>query len=319
MQLIAQVLVRMALTIVQVANVSGPILDKLSYVLSVSSIAEEKLIRDALISLNACKECRRVPRPLYFDSFAFFDESGSSAPITIQCSPRNLSQKAFLRVDYNPAKIATSYIASYLDFIVPGGYKRMVEDAKITRFDVAVDVIGVDINELIVYPGKCRKSQIFFNKNKTESEYYGDRKSPWSLVVYNKIAEAKVHGTKCSVSAMSNSNKCTRIEVRAKPKGGDLLLKDLGKAGNQLSKISISQYSSIASKQQSMQMALEISKHTNIKNGLSFLEPYQKKQFIKLIKTYKCGWWNPYLIWSGWPDSVGHVLETDFDQIALAS
>jgi hypothetical protein len=107
--------------------------------------------------------------------------------------------------------------------------------------------------------------------------------------------------------------------VRAKPKGGDLLLKDLSKAGNQLSKISISQYSSIASKQQSMQMALEISRHTNLKNGLSFLEPYQKKQFIKLIRTYKCGWWNPYLIWSGWPDSVRHVLETDFDQIALVS
>jgi len=316
-QLIAQVLVRMALTIVQVANVSGPILDKLSYVLSVSSIAEEKLIRDALISLNVCKECRRVSRPLYFDSFAFFDESGLSAPITIQCSPRNLSQKAFLRVDYNPAKVATSYIASYLDFIVPGGYERIVEDAKITRFDVAVDVLGVDISELIVYPGKCRKSQIFFNKNKTQSEYYGDRKSPWSLIVYDKIAEEKAHGAKCSVT--SNSNKCTRIEARVKPKGGDLLLKDLGKAGNQFSQISISQYSSIVSKRQPLQMALEISKHTNLKNGLSFLEPYQKKQFIKLIKTYKCGWWNPYLIWTGWQDGVGHVLETDFDQIALVS
>lgn len=75
----------------------------------------------------------------------------------------------------------------------------------------------------------------------------------------------------------------------------------------------------MVSKQQPLKMALEIGRYTNMKRALSFLTPYQKKQFIKLIKTYKCGWWNPYLIWSGWPEGVGHVLETDFDPIALVS
>jgi hypothetical protein len=86
-----------------------------------------------------------------------------------------------IRLEFNPAKLGIGGLKSLHDFLgtlIAGGWATFVKHGRVSRLDVAVDLVGVRMTKLKVVPPKAVVSQTWSSsKGKLETYQWGKQKA----------------------------------------------------------------------------------------------------------------------------------------------
>ena len=123
--------------------------------------------------------------------------------------------RGYLRLDFNPAHLQKEDIVKFrkaLESVLGKYARRLYKHARITRLDIAGDIV-YPAGDLMLHLEGTKRSRIYSNDaGEVESFYSGSPRSVWYINVYNKIAERASRGEKINADDI-----LTRIEARFHP------------------------------------------------------------------------------------------------------
>ncbi len=177
-----------------------PILDRISLVYREPNPEHVKGTCGLLLSDHILKDTPGLSvtkNPRYLVSCLLslpFKEGGPKTTVCFEAGPRNAGQASY-RLDYNPAKLSeagfddlTVFLSSVID-PDPVGFFRA---SKVTRCDVAIDLPGHDIEDVIVRSSRLRKHGVYSDGHgHVQTAYVGAAKSR-RIVAYAKPVEGSV-------------------------------------------------------------------------------------------------------------------------------
>lgn len=179
-------------------------------------------------------------KQLYKASVQLTAQSGERAYLQVgPKSPKIVGHS--LRLEFNPAKLGPSgieFLASVIENLVPNGltFAKILAHGRITRVDLAIDVVGIKPDQLYVSSSAGGTSHFYVNESEMQSVYVGMKKTVKNkncpVVLYNKRKQSKEAGGNAPYGGAS----CSRIERRLKPGKGILDL--IFSKGNPFSEIS---------------------------------------------------------------------------------
>lgn len=179
------------------------VIDKVTLTLGVAPGRQERVINKLQTSLYSTKPYRK------FDNYKKTKLFLIPAKLTghhdeflmVQAQPFQEETLSFLRVDFNPAKVGSggiAYVKAIINSLVPGGYQALVNQGKVTRLDVAVDIQNLRLQDLMVYAVAKRQSDLVqrhLDANGHDcrleflTHYLGSRRSDEYFCVYSKSLE----------------------------------------------------------------------------------------------------------------------------------
>jgi hypothetical protein len=121
---------------------------------------------------------------------------------------------ADLRIDFKPVKTGPNGILdviALLDLITPAGGEHIITNGTFTRYDIAIDIWGQSVDEVLVFSKRSQKHGVYTNrKGIPETVYMGTVRSD------RTVAYSKIH--------KSTGKSSLRIErrMRRRCKGHDL-------------------------------------------------------------------------------------------------
>jgi hypothetical protein len=134
-----------------------------------------------------------------------------SSKLLIELDPKvKFKGASSLRVDWNPSTANMPKVISILDSLLQNGYNRLIVNGSITRFDLACDIPGFNINSFLYYRPRT-KSKRPANKRFLETKYIGSSRSAVQFCIYNKNWEQFKH-----YAITPRYSHLTRIEARLK-------------------------------------------------------------------------------------------------------
>lgn len=137
----------------------------------------------------------------------------NEAKILFQAQPRKASD-APLRIEFNPALCGASGIAEVkflCESLVKHGWNGILTKGRVSRYDIALDVRGIHINDLIVAPMSCVRSFLVLGQTgQIQTVYLGSPKSKAFYRIYDKQQQLK------DTSDIADPGKWTRIERTVK-------------------------------------------------------------------------------------------------------
>jgi hypothetical protein len=121
----------------------------------------------------------------------------SDAFLLIEAKPRN-KKASFLRFEWNPNRLNGSdfdYVRSFIDAnILQDWFERVAAHGKATRVDIALNIPGIRLDDVLIYKKGTRKLAIYTgDSGVTETIYFNDKKSS-QIVAYDLKAEAIAKG-----------------------------------------------------------------------------------------------------------------------------
>lgn len=138
--------------------------------------------------------------------------------VLVSLSPIKSRNAGFLRVELNPAKFSLESRDTLRQFLIKLlGKKhafRIYDEARITRYDVAVDFHGMTLDDIWILPERSRHIGVYYGKDGLkETLYYGSAESDFSSVAYDKISEVFKEDMTCAKEYPDR----VRFEIRIKP------------------------------------------------------------------------------------------------------
>ena len=120
---------------------------------------------------------------------------GANGQALVQANPFKPSD-AFVRMEWNPAKIGLEgheHLKALASTFLPDGYNGIVQHGKITRANIALDIDGININDLHFVPRSPLRSTIYKDaKGRIETLYLGNTKSFRYWRIYDKARHLKL-------------------------------------------------------------------------------------------------------------------------------
>jgi hypothetical protein len=101
--------------------------------------------------------------------------TGSRSSLLIQAGPRHLGLSDY-RFEFNPSVIGPSglkEIRSFIDSHFEIGAQHLFSNSKITRIDLALDLHGLTLEQVIVRALGCRKHGVYASQGELETVYLG--------------------------------------------------------------------------------------------------------------------------------------------------
>jgi hypothetical protein len=100
---------------------------------------------------------------------------------------------AFFRLEFNPAKMGPAAVENLINHAVEPllqhGVAEFHSKAKLSRVDIAIDVIGIPISRLLVVSSYAVRSTKIDRFGNLETIYLGDSASQAQTRIYDKLAE----------------------------------------------------------------------------------------------------------------------------------
>jgi hypothetical protein len=143
-------------------------------------------IRAMLISKGFINQHWMTPFKRYHDNYTLI--GGGLLQVTHDTGfyDKNGGQVHQIRLEFNPNRIYDNgkLLPEYLDLM------KLVVDPKITRKDIAIDLMGIDLNDFIIMDYSGRKRIEYKSSNmKMETLYFGSKYSDIRHRIYNKTLE----------------------------------------------------------------------------------------------------------------------------------
>lgn len=239
--------------------------------------------------------------------------------ILVQTKPKK-KNTAFFRFDFNPSQLGAEGIEFFkaeltvlfckVDFGID--YNDLLEqDDLIYRFDVAVDILGVDVSDLALSYNKHGmqtkqvKPVVYHSETgRAETNYPNALLSGSNKTyVYNKKASSHDKGKSKLYDDTLHSRFEHRYEKLVKPMSY-LLKVSVGK--NPLKKMNILwiDYRAIADKPFSHVLFLQYAKDRGKEKALEVVPENEKSDYADTYDKAMVNIWNPSELWVHWPDVI---------------
>ena len=218
---------------------------------------------------------------------------------TDQSTGANIGQR--VRIEFNPAKLGLAgleYLHNVLSSVIEGGWHEFVTHGRISRLDVAVDLVDVRITKLKMVPKKAVVSQTWNNsKGKLETYQWGKPTGSYTQI-YNKTAEMAARG------AVVSGPQVTRFERRLKQPACKTLTK-LTELENPFAGFVLTNAMPPApqggNKDHMWPLFCDSVSVRGLHAALQLVSEHKRPEYKKRFANAAPGWWNPDAIWAQWP------------------
>ena len=220
---------------------------------------------------------------------------------TDQATGANIGQR--VRLEFNPSKLGVAgleHLQGILSSLISGGWNEFVKHGRISRLDVAVDLIGVRMTKLKVVPPKAVVSQTWnSSKGKLLTYQWGKPKGSYTQI-YNKTAEMQARGVAVS------GPQITRFERRLKQPACKTLMK-LAELDNPFAGFVLTTTVPEAPDDGPAYVWPLFCDSVSVRGlhaALQLLPPHKSPVYKKQFANAAPDWWNPDAIWAQWPTVV---------------
>ena len=297
-------------------EVLKPVIDRLAVTYPVPSVADQASIRDRLASLASDPSDPTVAKwekqkkwgaVKYARSYDLM--VGNDQRVLIQCTAGK-SKVAFLRFEFNPNRIGPEGVARFRELLpeITGGkvnYEQLANAGKVTRIDIAVDLINIDMEDLLVTTPKPGVTMGYFGvTGKTETKYLNINKKGSNLYVYDRREHLrKLHQQGVGSGPEYGDTKHTRVEVRTK---ADKPIVSLPGLQNRLTGIDLIDIEAAEPPEQEHHWRLfqDSCRYRGLGGALELLPGDVREDYEAAIKAVSGELWQPERLWGLWADAV---------------
>jgi hypothetical protein len=203
-----------------------PKIDRLSVTLAVHDDVTKSKIRDHLSQLGASNGAPLAPwekvrdwgSPKYDRSWSL--KLAPSGAVLVQCASAK-SPISLLRFELNPNGVGPAGVQAFRHSIptLTAGhfdYQGLAAYGNVTRADIAVDLVNIDIEDLLISTAKPGVTNNYFGvTGKAETKYLNVNKGGSKLYVYDRRALLeKIQAEGSGKPSEFGAAKYTRVEVR---------------------------------------------------------------------------------------------------------
>jgi hypothetical protein len=296
-------------------SVLKPKIDRLSVTLAVDEPAARKKIRKHLIELAASaspllttwKKRKGWGSGKYDLSYDM--TPGGDKHVLVQCAKPN-SPVGLLRFEFNPDAIGPAGVEQFrtrLPEITAGlvSYAHLAHAGKVTRLDIAVDLVNIDIEDLLISTPKSGVTHSYFGlTGKAETKYLNVNKRGSDLYVYDrKSLLHKLQAEGVGAGSEFDQAKYTRVEVRAIP---DKPIVQLVKLHNRLKRINLLDIEAAKPPEQPHHWKLfqDACRYRGLAGALAMLPDDVRGLYEDAVMAIETSLWQPDLLWSKWPETL---------------
>jgi hypothetical protein len=238
----------------------------------------------------------------------------SGEPILIQAGPTKKGIAHNFRLEFNPHKLSGPGIAvlkDELESLIGEGltYTDIITKGQVTRLDIAVDLVGVRIDDLDIRISDKGKSHWYHSpRGEAETGYFGLKKAnaPWKA--YNKRRQFKETGSGQEAQLYGGLSH-TRLEFHAIPKKAVPALVGIK---NPFANISIAVATAPKGVEpHEWQFFLDSCQRRGHDAAIAkLLNDKTKKSYVGALNAAHEAFWKPNLIWNSWGETLATLMVT---------
>lgn len=300
------------------AYVTRPRVDKISMTYHVEDQELRKAIEHSLIQYVS---------PLSGHSFINFKDNkggvkyavnvkyvapGTEESVLIQAGPKTANKNAnpaFLRFEFNPYKFGFDNLSVFKKVLAEFCYQEvtyssLLQQARVTRVDVACEFINVPTAQVFCRYHKPAKWHVYFSSDGVaETIYMGmTAKQKWANAkIYNKLQEQVDKELPLDFQGLDHM----RVEVRSAKKP---MLKDLGSLNNPFGAVELffPRLTMPPKKTEThfWSMFMDSCRMRGIEGALDLLPSEIRKDFAKHLEESKVAIWKPDQVWAKWDQAL---------------
>jgi hypothetical protein len=198
---------------------------------------------------------------------------------------------------FNPSRMSAEdwmHVYAMFEVLLPDGFKTLWDQARLSRYDIALDFDGVDFKDYCFIDNRLSAGNAIYQELGTT--YLGSEKSARSMICYDKAKQLN----------SANQGPCLgdrlRLEARIQnPKA--LALKQIADIPNPFSKLAVIDKNQLACSTDPLLQAL----HKRLVQGLPADVAYfehdkaQRKALWSALKSISPAWWNAESAWLAYP------------------
>ena len=299
-----------------VVTVSRPIIDGLAFTVPVPKSLETDLLQnlDALTTgdgalagkVFAATKANKKGSTKYLRSYEVAFENTT---VLVQVKPQSKTNN-FLRVEMNPDVMQVPDLK--LVWKLLGGVsenqiskKVIAEDAKITRLDVAVDMLNIDPEDILIDHKFTGKTNAYFGSGgKIETVYLNKKTKGSTTYLYDKKVQAQDTGKSLDTGVNKYGEaKYTRLECRVQTQKP---FKKLASLKNPLKKVYLADMDGCDAPGKPHVWALfqDACRYRGLVGALELLPAKEREEFHEVIKKSSDLLWRPDDIWVFWENSL---------------
>ena len=296
--------------------VMRPKVDRIAVTYPVTSQEDRTAIRDHFKGLaddpgatHVCKwsKMKRWGSVKYARSYGLY--VGQGERVLVQCTAENVDV-AFLRMEFNPARIGSDGVAQFWSTLaeVTGGkvkHEDVAACGRVTRLDIAVDLINIDLEDLLVGTPKPGVTMGYFGlTGKAETKYLNVNKRGSNLYVYDRRERLrKLQEEGIGDGPEYGDAKHTRVEVRTR---ADKPITSLGGLQNRLKRVDLIDIEAAEppEKQHHWRLFQDSCRYRGLAAALAQLPVDVRKQYTAAIDAVSGELWQPEMLWSLWPETI---------------
>lgn len=215
--------------------------------------------------------------------------------VLFQCDPHNASLP-FIRLELNPSKNASagaSPLSPYFEWMFDFGFAEFASKAKVTRLDIAIDIEGRGLPDIVCGTVKSTRSASYAGKGGEPETLYLGRVRGTPFAIYNKSLQLKVPGAR------------TRIEKRTKP---ECFLPEVGKGKNPLVDLRVYEADTfrkaLALAPLESTLLCNLAQAKGIRGALANSGALHSVLKARIEAAPQSAWWDPHHFWTLVPDCL---------------
>jgi hypothetical protein len=221
----------------------------------------------------------RIPMPITYDAV-------EKHPVYFEAGPKMPGYPSY-RLDFNPAKLTSDGIDELkclLDSIMDPTPEEFFGKGRVTRVDIAADLNGLGLNDLIVLASRKQKHGVYSNRyGEPETVYLGTPRSA-RVVAYTRPTKA--------------SGVAIRLECRLKPRCPG---EDIASLPNPFSKVTLYSVKALTGLGLPPQMLADSIRLRGVKPAIQGLDPKKQKMILAALDPSKSILPDASALWAGWP------------------
>lgn len=216
-----------------------------------------------------------------------------------------------VRLEFNPSEIGTLGI-SYLNKLINNLSNKafdlidMAGYGKVTRLDVAVDIIGCSFRDLLFeFSGNGKSQWHFAEDGMPETIYFGKTKvkGPSSTSAYNKRQELKDHGSDQKYGGVAHG----RVERRMFPQRAFITLDNLKNPFLEIAPFPIRIPAPKNVPDYVWRLFLETMRVRGRGYALSLMPEFMRHDLEDAINHAEKDFWRPSTLWQHWPEQLART------------
>lgn len=288
-----------------------PVIDTVSLVFPVEEIEAQKSIGNFLIGLtkepgSGFSETKNPSVGGYWQNIHLTDPS-SGERVLIQADKKQAGN--FMRFEFNPSKLGKAGLAYFKDrlsdiFAGVWGYADLMQHGKVTRLDVAYDVLNCSIKDLLVRASGKGKSHAYFGVDEeVETIYLGISKGKKNsnFYAYNKRQDLRDKGQPKQFWGLP----WTRIEARIiDPKCSLKAIKSVAQKPLDVFEVYLPSLATPPEMDHHWKMFTDSCWHRGIEGALGLLPDELKDKYEVALQQSAEKFWKPDKLWKAFPDGL---------------